>query len=261
LTFATYRVGSPARPSISHDNGFLDKFKPRAPTNDEINQYRIWKMKLEAGEALQGVPFAPHLPDALAAYRHFLDGSGTTRTINYERYTTQDSSGRTTLQHIITEAMNAGYDIYLKTPSVGKTAINFTGSAISCGGTSAYFPYPNSENWQKAIGAHSVWLSGSVEGEPGRAAGTPMEFTLKFTLHMEDMYNFNPGAKDIKTGIPDSDNGIFEVTGLAKQYMNVATLTRHVAWKGAPAKAFEVSAAPILRQRQPDDNRRARNRL
>jgi hypothetical protein len=260
VTYATYRVGNPARPPISHDNGFLDKFKRRMPTQDERRKYTLWKIKLEAGEAVQGMPFAPHLTDALAAYRHFLGASGSTRTINYERYTANDASGQTTLQYAIVEAMNAGYDLYAKSLGAKAGCLNFTGGTISCGGTNGFFPYPKTENWQKAIGAHTIWLSGTINGAPERS-GPQMEYDLTFTLHMEDMYNFNPGAKDIATGIPDSENGIFEVTGLAKQYLNVATLTRRATWKGAPAKAYNVSMAPILRQRQPSDNRRARNRV
>jgi hypothetical protein len=33
------------------------------------------------------------------------------------------------------------------------------------------------------------------------------------TLHAEDPCNFNVGDDDTATGIPDSDNGRFEVTG------------------------------------------------
>jgi hypothetical protein len=66
VTFASYRPGIPSRPPITHDNGFLDKFSKRSPTADERRKYNVWRMKLEAGEAVQGLPFAPHLVDALA---------------------------------------------------------------------------------------------------------------------------------------------------------------------------------------------------
>jgi hypothetical protein len=55
-------------------------------------------------------------------------------------------------------------------------------------------------------------------------------YTANFVFHAEDMYNFNPGAKDIATGKPDSDNGVFEVTGLAKQYLNVAEVAFVHTW-------------------------------
>jgi hypothetical protein len=259
MTFASYRVGGPTRPPITHDNGFLDKFSKRSPTADERRKYNVWRLKLEAGEAVQGLPFAPHLPDALAAYRHFLNGSGKTREINYERYTANDSAGETTLKYLIVEAMNGGYDVYTKTFGSKPGGLDFTGTALSCGGTNSQYPYPASENWQKAIGAHTVWISGRIDGKA--AAGGQLDYDMTFTIHMEDMYNFNPGAKDIATGIPDSENGIFEVTGLAKQYMNIATMKRGVEWAGTPAKGYNVSMTPILRQRSPSDNRRVRNRV
>jgi len=82
------------------------------------------------------------------------------------------------------------------------------------------------------------------------------------TLHAEDRYNFNPGMHDIATGIPDSANGEFELSGLGHQYMNYSTLVRNLTWTGtAPASDSAVAGAPSGRQRQPSDNRRARNRL
>lgn len=80
-------------------------------------------------------------------------------------------------------------------------------------------------------------------------------------LHAEDRYNFNPGAHDIKTGIPDAANGVFEVTGLAQQYMNYATLNRMVRWSGETFEAPSVSRVAARRDRKPDDNRRARSRI
>lgn len=70
-------------------------------------------------------------------------------------------------------------------------------------------------------------------------------FRLDMTLHAEDRYNFNPGAKDITTGIPDSDNGIFEVTGLAKQYTQTATLRRIIEWQYGTLGTGSTSTASI----------------
>lgn len=208
------------------------------------------------------MPFAPKndIPDALAAYRHFLTGRGAARTFSYERYAANDTSGRTTLRSAILEAMGAAYALHGSAVPADGGRFSFTGSAISCGGTTGGFPYPATENWQKAIGAHSIWISGDVVVKPGAQSGTP-HFTLTLVIHAEDRYNFNPGAADIATGIPDDENGVFEITRLAKQYMNYATLTRRVAWSGPPATSFTVSMVPWLRQRHPADNRRLRNRL
>lgn len=260
MTYARYFVGLPRRPEIRHDNGFLDRFPPRSPTWADRRRYAAWQGRLELREAAQHVPGFPDLSDALAAYRHFLTSGGADRTFSYERYVANDGSGRTTLKSAILEAMGAAYDLSARQVPVGGGSFNFTGSAIACGTTIAGFPYPATENWQKAIGAHVIWISGDVVVTRKAPSDTP-DFTLTLVIHAEDRYNFNPGAADIATGIPDSDNGVFEVTGLAKQYMNYATLTRRVAWSGAPPPSFTVSMTPWLRQRQPRDNRRLRNRL
>jgi len=82
-----------------------------------------------------------------------------------------------------------------------------------------------------------------------------------FTLHAEDRYNFNPGSMDIATGAPDSLNGELEVSGLAQQYMNYSTLTRHITWNGLSTGSYDATGSPDRRVRQPSDNRRLRTRL
>lgn len=47
---------------------------------------------------------------------------------------------------------------------------------------------------------------------------------------LTDRYNLNLGMHDIQTGIEDAANGRFEITGLAKQYMNYGETTRVVEW-------------------------------
>jgi hypothetical protein len=259
LPHAVYTLGPPTRPPIRHDNGFLDRFQRRAPTVAERAQLAYWKSKLEAVEAGQRVPFLPHndIPDALAAYRHFLEGGGRTREFSYERYVEGDASGRTTLENAILDARQGAVLLYERHYRGRDAQFSMTGSALAATGGSAVFPYPATENWQKAIGAHNFWISAEVAVI---AAPLP-RYVMHMTLHAEDRYNFNPEAQDIATGIPDSANGIFEVTGLARQYLNVSTLTRRVEWSGAAAGPAAVAAQDTSRQRAPSDNRRARNRL
>lgn len=99
---------------------------------------------------------------------------------------------------------------------------------IAVGSRDLRYPYPATENWQKAIGAHFIWIDGeaTVNVNP---AGKIRSFAIEMTLRMEDMYNFNPGAKDIATGTPDADNGRFEVTGLGREYLNTAVLMRSLS--------------------------------
>jgi len=261
MPVATYSIGPPVRPTIHHDNGFLDHFSLRKPGIGDYREYAKWIGILEAGEAGQGVPLVPHndIPDGLAAYRHFLFGKGAGRVFSYERYVANDPSGSLTLSNATKDAQQGAELLYIQKLS-GQTQVHFqmSGSAISAGSKNAAFPYPRTENWQKAIGAHVIWISAEVDVVIQN--NTP-QFTMLMTLHAEDRFNFNPGAKDINTGIPDSANGIFEVTGLAHQYMNYSTLQRTVKWTGWITGNLSTRRSDTGRDRQPSDNRRIRNRL
>jgi len=250
-TVADYKTGPPARPDIHHDNGFLqnpnDANDPTPiptipPTDADRQALQDWRNKLEWAERLQWLPAGPHtnIEDGLAAYRHFLDGNGADRNFSYDKFVRDDVAGKTTLQNATRDVQFGAEEIYkqmiAQDPSLKDRPVTFlmTGSAIPVG-NSDKFPYPATENWQKAIGGHQIWMSATVTVKPGEKPGDPAQFSMRETLHAEDRYNFNPGAADIATGTPDSENGRFERTGLAHQYMNYATLERDVSWmQGKP---------------------------
>lgn len=264
MPHGNYTVGPPVRPSnIVHDNGFLDgHHSARQPTRIDYVRLNAWRGLLEVAEAAQGVPGVPHnhLPDALAAYRHFLNGNGIPRNFSYERYVSEDPSGRTTLANALTEAQEAAQTVY-QGNFAGNNRVHFqiTGSGLGAGsGRTPWFPYPSTENWQKAIGAYWLWISGEVDVTV--VSGRP-QYTMAVTIHIEDRYNFNPGAQDINTSIPDQQNGELELSGLGRQYMNYSTLVRNLNWSGAASTPTLVTGAPTSRQREPNDNFRLRNRL
>jgi hypothetical protein len=255
-TRGKYRLATAQRPPIAHDNGHLRMGKRSATAGDYASLAK-WNAMLEVGEGLR-----PDLTDALAAYRHFLEGKGKPRNFSYERYTMSDASGQETLRNAILDFQNAALDLW---EANGKPyQFPVTGPAIPCGANpkafpylSRFFPYPATENWQKAIGAHTIWLSGEVKAWPGSTT----VFEAVMILHAEDRYNFNPGDADIATGIEDSENGKFERTGLAHQYDNLATLQRYLKWTGLDL-GVELSSRPhTTRLRQPANNRRVQNRL
>ncbi len=131
-----------------------------------------------------------------------------------------DNSGKTTLENAVLDFRRGVEALPSARPVGASPATQITSGPIPCGSKDPdlrrLFPYPATENWQKAIGSHVIWLSGSVT--MGSAAGRP-SFSGLMTLHAEDRYNFNPRQHDIQTAIPDSAIGVFEVTGLAKQYV------------------------------------------
>jgi hypothetical protein len=253
-TTATFVDHDGNAPEMSHDHGFLDdgngnidESKRREATWEDYAALAKWTAMLEGAELLR-----PDLVDGTSAYRHFLTGGGATRTIDYQRFVEGDSSGGTVLASAMADARQAAiakHDDMIagRPPSAGTESFRMRTDPISVGNDGRY-PYPATENWQKAIGAHRIWLEmdvtvntvEEVSHPTGVAPGsapvcTPegdtavtyrREFSVDMTLHMEDMYNFNPGAADIVTGAPDADNGRFEETGLGHEYLNVATLDR-----------------------------------
>jgi hypothetical protein len=255
-TGGAYRLASAQRPNIVHDNGHLVMGKREATTAD-YGSLAKWKAMLAGGEALRS-----DLSDALAAYRHFLEGKGKPCSYKYERYVMSDQAGQETLRNAILDFQYAVLELWEGNGEPYQFPV--TGPAIPCGANpekkpylARFFPYPTTENWQKAIGAHTIWLSGEVKAWPG----TPTIFEAIMVLHAEDRYNFNPGDADIATGIEDSENGRFERTGLAHQYTSYASLQRYLKWTGFDL-GVELSVRPnTTRIRQPANNRRLRNRV
>ena len=250
---ATYTLSGPKRPTIKHDDGFLALGRRTASAGDYAKLAK-WKAILEGAEA-----FRPGLTDGTAAYRHFLEGKGVDRQFSYERYVMNDSAGRTTLRNAILDIQHGAVDLWHANPTL--TSFQLTGSAIPCGSGlhGGRFPYPATENWQKALGGHVIWLSGIVSVR--QQSGADPQFSMTMTLHGEDRYNFNPGASDIATGVPDQDNGVFAMTGLAHQYGQFGVLRRAFLWRGSAPGVSKMEPSDIDRQRQPQNNRRLRNRL
>lgn len=225
-TGKSYCIGNPIRPNIFHDNGHADIQKQTPNLSDYWSLYK-WRKMAEIAELTR-----PDLIDAIKAYNHFFDGNGTERRFSYERYIINDTSGQITLKNAILDAQYAAIQLWKsnKRPPQFK----FTGPEIPCGSNDIYlsktFPYPATENWQKTIGAHSIWLSGTVFTKS--ALGRDTDFKMKLTIHAEDQYNFNPGQSDIASGIKDDENGRFVIVGFAQGYRNTSSISRSFSWKG-----------------------------
>jgi hypothetical protein len=256
-----YRIGPPVRPSIKHDNGHLDKYRLHEPTADDRRQLVKWIAILEGSEALCNAQTGPYVPgcsgenqvDANAAYRHFLFGNGADRTINYERFLQEDASAKNLVKDIIN-------DFQIHCSIIGKDRMKFTVTSDSYKvGNRGIAPYPASVNWKRAIGAHFLWVSAELIASVDNNG--KIWFDADVTMHMEDRFNFNVGATDVATGIPDSENGQLETSGLGKQYTNFATVTRHTRWEDGTVTSMHTPLTPTERQRMPSDNRRLRNRI
>lgn len=147
------------------------------------------------------------LDDANDAYEHFLDGNGADRCFNLDEYIAEDPSSKMALDNMTRDAMLTAENI-----GSGRDSFQMTSNrayAVGVGDPNhpdyGRFPYPETENWQKAIDAHNAWTSSNVQVTIN-PDGT-RHYRMEMTVHADDRYNFNPGANDITTGIPDSANG------------------------------------------------------
>ncbi|HEY0478457.1 MAG TPA: DUF4157 domain-containing protein [Kofleriaceae bacterium] len=245
-------------PVIHHDHGFLDDGNGNIddslrqdPTWADRFERAKWIAKLEAAELLR-----PDLVDGTAAYRHFLFGNGAERDVQYGRFLANDSSGQTVLASAMEDTRQAALqrhdqDLAGAAPTEGTRTYQIRTNAMSVTAGDARYPYPATENWQKALGAHSIWIEATVTvtvtrlrdagseplpgGVPAPGEGSSTEagpptfsrhFHVEMTIHAEDMYNFNPGNVDIATGTPDAANGRFEITGLGHEYLNRGTFSQ-----------------------------------
>ncbi len=282
-TYADYIEHDGEAPEIAHDHGFLDdgsgnvdESRRREPTMGDHFARLKWLAKLEVAEALR-----PDLVDGTSAYRHFLFGGGRQREFDYQRFIDDDSSGARVWQSVLEDARFAAVEYHDglmgSTPRAGTWTFRLRTDPVGVGSDGRY-PYPATENWQKAIGGHSIWseldvtveveeaprrarAAGEAEGEAEASVAYIRRFEVDLTLHMEDMYNFNPGQADIASGIPDDDNGRFEITGLGHEFLQVATLERGFEFEtdlGPARRAPGVDGLDVDRSgptRQPADSR------
>jgi hypothetical protein len=222
------------KPTIKHDHGFLDDgnggidtSKKRSPTSEDLWEYAKWVAKLEAAEMVR-----LDLDDATSAYRHFLFGGGAEKKFDYNEFIEEDESGKSVEKYLLEQSKKKAMEIaatrLAKAPSTSNQAMStdLRSRVIRVGGVKdLFFPYPKTENWQKAIGAHFIYGKGSVKAILP-AQNETVHFTIQLTMYAEDMYNFNPKNKDIKTQMPDEANGRFEMTGLAHEFLHVSSFSR-----------------------------------
>jgi len=261
-TIAQYTLGQPRKPSnIDHSRPSPDQYRLHPAAASDYAQLAKWKVYLEGVKHAQGVPYAPHnnIPEGIAAYEHYLYGNGADRWFSYEKYVRQDAAGQQTLRSAIRDASSGAEKLYFENfyekqraaQAAGRKAdpvrYSFTGSGLGAGNIgnavmNERFPYPETEDWQKTIGSHFIWLSGNVTVTLD-SNGKP-EFELDLTLHAEDKYQYVSNLQDIASLIKDDENVRLETAGLAKPYMHYSYLTRTVKWAANPTLAVgPVSAS------------------
>jgi hypothetical protein len=231
---AVFTAGPPRRPAIRHDHGFLDdgtgKIDPskrQTPTDADRARKDVWKLILALA-----IEHKPEIKDGTDAYKHFLvDNNGAPFTTRYEGFIKDDPNGQTVLKSAVDDTRTGVLDLFdAKFPKPATSAtrefLQATSTAVTVGRVvpDLRYPYPATENCQKAIGGHALWLSADSIIDSNPAANT-RSVAITLTLHAEDMYNFNPGGADVATNTTDAENGRFEITGLGTEFLQTGVAT------------------------------------
>ena len=245
--------GPPRRPNIRHDHGFLDDGngnidpkKRQTPTDQDRARKEAWTALL----ALT-MQFKPALKDGSAAYKHFLiDNNGTQLAIDYEGFVKDDSNGQSVLTSAVDDTRTGVLDVFDKKfprPATSSRIdqLSVTSSHVIVGRATPDFryPYPGSENWQKAIGGHALWLSADVTVDSNPATNI-RTVAIVMTLHGDDQYNFNPGGTDVTSGTADAENGRFEITGLGTEFAQRGTASRKINFTVPNTKQADNRVVP-----------------
>lgn len=236
--------GAGARPEIDHDHGFLDdgshnvdETLKEEPGAQDYALLAACVAAVESAELLR-----PDLVDATAAVRHYLDGGGATREPELERFFAQDTAGKIILNSIIEDAQIGAESVHAEkmyanpeSPDTSPMDLQMHSWKPVVVGSDARFPYPATENWQKAIGGFSIWANANLSATVDENDWT-RTVQLSVAIEMEDMYNFNPGQNDIATGVPDAVFGRLQVVGLGHEFLQVGTAQRELSFTRAIAR-------------------------
>jgi RHS repeat-associated protein len=221
LGLGNYKLGGPTEPPMAFDEDFVYDPNAKATAGDYL-AWTKWGGMLLASDLLRH-----DLSDANAAYAHYRDGTGTDMDIDYEKAYRDDSNIHGGLNNEIASAEAEAERL----AASGGPHFTMTGDAVRMG-------QPITEDWQKTIGGHWLWGSATVEQCAGK-------FTMTITLHEKDRYNFNRGASDIATGLPDNANGRFAVLGWAKSFITNGKVVKKVTWqKGQESSTTNIENLP-----------------
>ncbi len=212
-----YKIGPPSRPNIKWDEDFGYDTRTANPVDYALREK--WKAMLLAGEVGR-----TDLDDALALYSHYWDNDGKPVTFDYGEAYREDTGIKKNVDAEIVRAAAAADQMARD----GRTNFSISGDAHPTK------TYPQTENWQKAVGGYQQWSHSNVRVEGNRVV-------MDVTVVAEDHYNFNRGQNDIATGAADDQNGRFTEVGWAKPFDSTGSITTTVSWElGQPPPSVQV---------------------
>lgn len=134
--------------------------------------------------------------------------------IDLQKAFEEDSYYMSRRNEMIKEAQLAAETLHKE---VGSDEFSMTGGLFS-------FYNGTSQNWQKTLGAFNAWGSANVIYADG-------VYTMEYTIHVKDRYNFNRGQSDIASGVSDDVNGVFAELGWAKSFITYGETTITISWE------------------------------
>ena len=260
----TYKLGKPERPTFIHDNGHRGKagqdMKPlRKPTEEDKQAFRDMFTYLQVSELMCNDreekndwwwenrqrmvrECGGNEPDANLALRNFLFGKGRSRNIDYERCLRDEDQqlGQPPGTHKIVRLLVADFMPHAEAIGTNRTHFSVTSKQMYAIGPHGFADEPTNWNWRRTIGAHQIWVSAEVIAASA-SDGSRIQYVADLTLHIEDMYNFNPGSSDGRMNVNDSVGGRLEMSGLATQFMTYATIYRHIKWDEKKPESVKIS--------------------
>ena len=233
-TVIRFHKGEAQQPSWEVDKNYDNDYAYDPNVKATMSDYGNW---VYWGTLSNGAEFLNHLPDGVKTYEHYRDGNGEPLEIDYARAYNEDASIKANADRCVAETNVAVQEMIA---SGEQPPFSITSEFITAS------PYPETENWQKAIGGHQVWISADVStGENG-------EVVVETTVHEMDRYNFNRGMNDIATGTPDDVNGRFEQLGWAHSFDTYGS----VSFRSEFDENGEISVPEVIE----GDGREARTR-
>ena len=208
-TSSGYTTVQPDR-HIEYDNDFPHGSKKGQATQDDYQNWYIWKAKLE------GIRKLGH-KDAADCYEHFRDNTGTPMTIDYEKGYRDDAGIRNHVNGEINGSLQAANEAV----KAGKTDITLHSPIHS---TEYDGTYPQTENWQRTIGGHSTFTETDIKVEGDTVIAT-------VTVNARDRWNFDRGKADAGSGTPDAVNGRFEELGWGQSFDTTGSMKQTYTWK------------------------------
>ncbi|PID97544.1 MAG: hypothetical protein CSA82_03555 [Actinobacteria bacterium] len=203
-----YTLGPPQDRTIPHDDDYpFESQKGKDTVGDHV-AWAKWGTLLTLGKG------RPDLDDASPFYEHYRSAAGTPKKFDYDEAYREDEY----IRRSVDDELNKTKQVAQELVEQGKTSAQFSSD------TRAFKGQPQTENWQKTIGAHHYWSDSemSVDGDT---------VTLRVKVNAADYYNFNKGAHDVGTRASDNENGRFQALGWARGFPTSGELVREYRWK------------------------------